>query len=397
MLPTSKDTRTSQRAALVALALGNLVVGTGTLIVPGLLNEMAADLHTSVVAIGLLITGYGLAVCFGAPLLASITSGADRRTVLTIALLLFGMGHLMAALMPNYMTVLIVRVLTGFGAAVFTPQAAATAAILVPGEQRGKAIALVFLGFSVAMVVGLPLGTYLGPVFGWRATFAAVGVLSLVCVIMVRLVLPTDLHVARIGRHEWNELVHRPPLLLAMTVTLAQCAGQFVLFAYIANVLSESSNASPTTVSIFLLWFGVCGIVGNIVAGSLMNRAGAARISQFCILVMLIAFVLWPAGRGSLAITATACALWGLGSFAINSAQQARVVELAPRLASASIALNSASIYFGQALGAALGGAVIASGGIGLLSWVGAAIFCITMVIVILSDSRSPKHADSDT
>lgn len=385
------------RPALYALSFGNLVVGTGTLIIAGIINVMAADLQTSVAAIGQLITGYGLAVCFGAPVLAGLTSNLDRRGVLIGALVLFAAGHLLAAVAPGYYTVLALRIITGFGAAIFTPQAAASAGLLVPSEQRGRAIALVFLGFSVATVVGIPLGTYLGAHFGWRPALATVGALALLCAVLLRWLLPSGLHVQHIGTTEWHRVLGHAGLLLVLAVTVVQGSAQFVLFTYIAKLFKDFVGATPAVISLLLMVFGIFGVIGNMIAGALMDRIGAARVALLSIAVMLAAFLVWPATRGSLPVMALACALWGLGCFAVNSAQQARLVELAPPLAPVSIALNSSGIYFGQAFGAALGGIVLARGAGGMLSWIGAVIFVASILISVAAQGKRTVAAAAST
>lgn len=381
------------RAALYVLSFGNLVVGTGTLIIAGIINEMAADLATSAAAIGQLMTGYGLAVCFGAPVLAGLTSRVDRRTLLAGALLLFAAGHLLAAAAPSYALVLALRILTGFGAAIFTPQAAATAGLLVPPEQRGRAIALVFLGFSVATVLGVPLGTYLGAHFGWRVAVAVVGILALACAALLRLAVPHGLQATPIGAAEWRRVLSDAPLLMTVAVTVVQGSAQFVIFVYIAKLFRDFLAATPTTISLLLMWFGICGVVGNVIAGVVMDRIGPPRTVVISIAFMLAAFLAWPLTRGSLPVMALACALWGLGCFAVNSAQQARLVELAPRLASVSIALNSSGIYLGQAFGAAVGGAILAQGDAGLLSWIGAAIFALAIALSLAAQAKRASAA----
>src|SRR6185437_10758926 len=290
---------TNHRAALYVLSFGNLVVGTGTLIIAGIINEMAADLATSAAAIGQLMTGYGLAVCFGAPLLASLTSGVDRRPLLAGALLLFAAGHLLAALAPGYGSLLALRVVTGFGAAIFTPQAAAAAGLLVPPEQRGRAI---------ATVLGMPLGAYLGAHFGWRAAMAVIGILALGCAALLRLVLPAGLRVNPIGAAEWRSVTHDARLLLTVAVTVVQAAAQFVVFTYIAKLFHDRVGATPAMVSLLLMCFGVFGIIGNVIAGVIMDRAGAARVTLAAIAVMLAAFLVWPLTQGSLPVMALACA-----------------------------------------------------------------------------------------
>jgi predicted MFS family arabinose efflux permease len=369
----------ASRTPLAILSFGNFVIGTGTLIIAGLLNEMAADLQTSIVAVGQLLTGYALAVCFGAPILAGLTSRIDRRMLLVGALTIFAAGHLLAAAAPNYAILMVLRIATGFGAAIFTPQAAATAGLLVPAEQRGRAIATVFLGFSIATVFGIPIGAYLGSAFGWRLALAVVGGLSVICALLLYAQLPKQLKVQPIDAAAWKSVWTNAPLLLVVAVTIVQASAQFVLFTYIAPALKDSVAAGPSTLSLTLMWFGICGVVGNIIGGSLIDRIGTPHVVAISIGLMLAGFLLWPFGHGSLPLIATACALWGLGCFAINSAQQARLVGLATQLAPVSMALNSSAIYLGQAFGAMAGGLIIAHQGVGALSWVGAIIFVLAL------------------
>src|SRR5258706_4570955 len=166
----SSSTVTTNRS-LAALAFGNFVVGTGTLIVPGLLPYLAESLGVSLPVAGHLITAFAVTICIAAPLLAGATSRYDRRALLVAMQLILLFGHLGAALVSSFVPMLGVRIVTAIGAALFTAQAAATAALLVPPQERGRAIAFVFLGWSVSGVLGLPLGSYIGATFGWRAGF----------------------------------------------------------------------------------------------------------------------------------------------------------------------------------------------------------------------------------
>jgi predicted MFS family arabinose efflux permease len=295
--------------------------------------------------------------------------------------MLFAAGHLLAAAAPNHATLMVIRIATGFGAAIFTPQAAATAGLLVPVEQRGRAIATVFLGFSIATVLGMPLGAYLGSALGWRWALAMVGALSIICALLLRTQLPAKLAVQPIDAAAWKSVGRNIVLLLVVATTVVQASAQFVLFAYIAPTLKEFIAAGPSTISLIFMWFGICGVVGNTIAGPLIDRIGTSRVVALCIALMLTGFLIWPLTRASLPVTIVACGLWGLGCFAINSAQQTRLVGLATHLAPVSIALNSSGIYLGQAFGAMAGGLIIAHRGTSALSWVGAILFGLALAI----------------
>ncbi|MBS1215275.1 MAG: transporter [Proteobacteria bacterium] len=355
---------------LLALAVGNFVIATGMLVVPGMLNEMAADLDRPVTTVGQLTTAFAMAVAIGAPLLAVTTTRIDRRTLLVFALGLCVAAHVSAALAPGFLTLVAARVAAGLAAALFTPQAAATVGLLVPPEKRGGAMAFVFLGFSVGNIAGLPLGTWVGAQFGWRTTMAAVAALALVVMLWARFALPAKLAVTPLDRRAWGEIARHRALVATILVTVLSGAAQFVLFAYIAPAM-QAIGATPAVLGLSFMWFGVFGFVGNVIGARTIDRLGPPRVVLIALGLILAAFVLWPVAQASIAATFAVLALWGLGCFAANSAQQVRLVGLSLRLAPASVAFNSSAIYLGQALGAVFGALVISQVGLGGLSYAG--------------------------
>jgi predicted MFS family arabinose efflux permease len=354
------------------LAGGNFIVGVGTFVIASMLPALAQDLGTTVAAAGQLLAGYSVAVGFGAPVIAAVTSRMDRRTLLAWAIAVFGLLHLLAAAMPGYASLFAVRFLTGFAAAVVTPQAASTAALLVPAALRGRALGFIFTGFSVATVAGVPFGGFLAASIGWRWTLVVVGVLSLATALWVALVIPQGLRIAPMDGAAWQRLARHRALLLVVLVTVVQASGQFVLYSYLAPVLQAEGGLSASQAGLIFGVLGVFGVLGNLLAGRLTDRLGPARIVQGGLWLMLLAFLLWPLIRlsgGAWWVMGVVCAIWGLPVFACNAAQQARLMTLAPELASASVALNSSGIYLGQAIGAAIGGWVISHQGFSALNW----------------------------
>jgi predicted MFS family arabinose efflux permease len=310
-------------------------------------------------------------VCFGAPIFASLTSRMSRRPLLVAAMCTYALGHLLCALAPSYALVMLLRIASGFGAAIFTPQAAATAGTSVPAEQRGSAVAWVFLGFSVANVLGTPIGIALGGALGWRVALGAIGLAAAACAVLLRATLPDGLYATPIDRSAWRAVIGDGALVLVLLTTLLQAAAQFVVISYMAVVFHAYLGAGPGTVSLLFAWIGLCGIAGNVFAGSLIGRVGAERIVLITMVLMLIGMLLWPLTPGAMTVMLVALGIWGLGSFAAVSAQQARVIALAPTRAPASIALNSSAFYLGQAAGAAVGGMVLSTLGMSALSWIG--------------------------
>jgi len=382
--------RPAPKGALWALLVGNFVIGTGVMVVPGTLNEISASLAISVATAGQLITAAAAVMCIGAPLLAAAVAGWDRRQLLALTLLWYAAGHALAALMPSFGALLPIRMLTVIAPAIFTPQAAACAGLLVPPEQRGRAVTFVFLGWSMASVLGLPIGALIGGHLGWRMAFVAVALLSVVSAASIWLTLPAGIRPAALTAAAWSRVLRSPVLMGIVAVTALQGAGQFVLFSYFGPILKQSFGADATTLSVMWALFGACGLIGNMVVSRFIDRVGAGRMVLVTTSLIALSLLLWPTAS-TLAWLAVLLVPWGLGCFATNSAQQARLVGLAPALAPGSVALNSSGIYTGQAVGAALGGWLLAHDAAAWMSWVGFGVMLVAISLsTAINRSRRP-------
>lgn len=349
------------RWAIPVIAFGNFVIGTGVMVVSGMLPPLAAGLGVTIPVAAQLLTVMAFAIAIGAPALGALTSRFDRRLLLTATLLVYALGHFACALAPNYEALLGLRVLLAVSPAIFTPQASAALALIVAPEKRGRAISLALLGWAVASVLGMPIGAYVGAVFGWRIGFALVGVLALLGAIGVHRVLPAGLKVSMSGRSMWAELLRWPSLQLAIAVTAIQGAAQFTTFAFFVPALQAFLGAEPALVSGLLTLFGAMGFTGALLSARFMDSVGPIRVAHASFAVVALGMLLWPLGNGSLAWVIVAMTTWGFASFATNNAQQARLVAAAPTLASVTIALNSSGMYLGQAIGIPLGAAMLSS------------------------------------
>jgi predicted MFS family arabinose efflux permease len=346
---------TDSRLALWALLMGNFIIGTGVLLPAGLLNDISQDLRISAATAGLLMLMGGVVVALGAPLAAAFTSRFDRRTLLTLALALYVGGHLASALIVSFEPLLIVRALTVVGAAVFTPQAAATAGLLVPAEQRASAIAFIFIGWSAASVAGIPLGSYISSLIGWRLVFAGMGVVSAIAALLLWKSLRPGLFVQPLNAAAWKEALSHPVILAVLAVTLISMSGQMTVFTYIAPILRDGFSGGPEEVSLAFAVAGIAGVCGNWLASRLVARLGIDQAIAMAILSLIIGIGLFAASFGVLLYALIGIGLWGLGSFSSNSLQQSRLVAIAPGLAAATVALNTSVVYVGQAVGAGLG------------------------------------------
>ena len=355
-----------------ALMFGNFVIGCGVMSVAGTLNDLSRSLEVSVALAGQLIAIAAATMAFGAPLLAGWVAGFDRRRLLALALLWYGVGHGLSALMPSYAALWPVRAVTMLAAAVFTPQAAAAIGFMAMPHERGRAITFIFLGWSVASVVGLPLSAWIGETLGWQAAFGTIAVLALAAAAWVFAVMPDGVRPAALSLRAWKDVLTNPVLMAMVLVTALSGAGQFTLFSYFTPYYRQTLGASTEQITLLLIWFGAFGLIGNVVLTRVIDRVGPNVAVAFSLSLIVISLLFWPLGV-TLPSLAVILIPWALGCFSSNSTQQARLGMAAPAVAPALMALNTSAIYLGQAVGAASGGWLIAHGGYAPLSWFGLA------------------------
>jgi predicted MFS family arabinose efflux permease len=380
---------------LLVLCFGNFIIGTDTLIVPGMLPAIAHGLDVSVPVAAQLITAFAFTVCVTAPPLAGLTARYDRRALLVTVQLLFAAGHFASVFATGLHELMALRILSSVGAALFTAQAATTAALLVPTQRRGSAIAFVFVGWSIASVVGMPVGSYISETLGWQAGFAMVGCGALIAAAAIYFTIPRGLTIAPIGRAMWASLFANGRLMLTVAVTAVQSAAQFAVLSFLVPALKTLFQASPETIGVLLAIFGITSVIGNIIGARLVDRIGAGKVVLYSIVSMLASHVIWLFVPGSWVLLIACLLLWGAACFATNSAQQARLVLLSPPHAPVSVAMNTSAIYFGQAVGTAAGGAFLAgiagAGAYPALAYISIPLFVASILISLLADRSRPR------
>jgi predicted MFS family arabinose efflux permease len=381
MTPTPRDAALPR--ALWALMMGNFVIGTGVMVVPGTLNDISQSLGVSIPQAGQLITAGAILMGLGAPTFATLVAGWDRRRLLTLSLVWYALLMGICALAPSYTALLPLRVLAVISPAIFTPQAAACVGLLVPASQRGRAITFVFLGWSVASVMGMPLAAWIGGTLGWRWAFGLVALMSFASAAWVWRDMPNGIRPAALSRQAWGQTLGSPALMLAVGVTLLSAFGQFTLFSYFAPYLVQTLGVGGGTLSLLFLWFGAFGLAGNVALSRWIDRIGASRGAFLMMGGMALSLLLWPLGRAGLWQQALVLVPWAIGCFAANSAQQARLVHMSPALAPATVALNTSAMYAGQGMGAALGGVMIAQGQMLRLHEVGLVVMLGAMALSV--------------
>ena len=381
---------TGVRTALFFLFTGNIMIGAGVLAPAAMINAMTVDLGVSTVAIGALLGWGAVILCIGAPAFAFLTNRVGRRSLLAASLIVYAAGHAVSAVVEDYDTLLAVRLLMIGGAAVFTPQAASAVALIVPESRRAGAVAMVFMGWAVAGAAVVPMMTLFAETHGWRAVYVAIAAGSALAAAGVIVATPARLIPAAMSLRSWGGVFASPPILLLLATTSLLMAGQFTLYPYLAAELRRVTLADAWGVALVFGMYGFSGLAGSLAAARVVGRFGAARTQLACLLSLALGLAGWSLFADVFVLTVIAMFIWGLGFGAGVSMQQARLIAVAPALASASVALNTSVLYLGQAVGTGLGGALIMQGAPGMLGPAGLALI-LAATAASLSAWRSWK------
>ena len=343
------------RFAVSALALGNFAIGLSILLPTGMLGELSVGLSVPIGSAGLLISLGAGVVCLSPPFVAWTTSRIDRRTLLSAMVLWLALGHIASAFAPNYLTLLVIRLVMLAFAGSFTPLAASTVTLLVVEHERASAISKILLGWVVAIAFGLPLITVIVPQLGWRAIYGLMGILAIVGFAALLIGLPNGVKGLPVNFATWRAVGRNFQLGLLLLITILLAAGQLVVVAFVGPLLSETTGANPREIALVFLLFGVMTLVGNVIASQLVKSWSAFRTSAVFMVCILLGVSLWSVGTGIYLLMAMGAATWGLGFAAVSAMQQVRLIAAAPHLAVASVAINNTALYFGQAVGSGIG------------------------------------------
>ncbi|MCA8278187.1 MFS transporter [Burkholderia cepacia] len=363
---------------LLALAISAFAIGTTEFIIMGLLPEVAHDLAVSLPSAGLLVTGYALGVAAGAPLLAVLTSRMPRKAALQLLMAIFIVGNVLCATASGYAMLMVARVVTSFAHGSFFGIGAVVAASLVPADKRASAIALMFTGLTLSNVLGVPFGTFVGQLLGWRASFWIVAVLALGGVAAL---VPNRHDSGPAGLGHEVRVLKEPQVWLALLMTVLGFGGVFVVFTYIAPILETVSGFSPRSVALILVLFGAGLTIGNTLGGKFADRA--LMPSLIAILVALMAVMAVFAKTSHLPVAAAVTVfVWGIAAFATVPPLQARMVEKAASAPHLASTLNIGAFNVGNAGGAWLGGLALEHGlALDALPWVAVAVTFAALVV----------------
>jgi MFS transporter, DHA1 family, inner membrane transport protein len=372
------------------LSLVNLVIGTGAFVVGGILAPIAVDLNTSVPAAGQAMTAYALATALLAPPLLLATGAWSRRRAMLAALTAFLAGNIVCALATSLGFLLAGRVLMGLGAA-FTPIAAGIAVAIVAPEQRGKALALTFLGMSLSYVIGVPLGSWLGLAFHWHTPIWVVcGATVLAMAALARWV-PADVRAPGATFTGLGAWLRQRAVATTLLMTLAYFVAIFTVFSYIGPVLQALVPMDRGVQALTLALFGVSGVVGTLLGGAANDRFGPQRTLRVQLVTLAAMMALLPLAAGHWPALVAVLFAWGLAGWGMMPPQQSRLASLAPAAAPMLLSLNASMLYLGTAGGAVVGGAALAAGlGFAQLAWAGVPFVAIGLALLWLGHTSGP-------
>lgn len=378
--------------ALLALAIGAFGIGTTEFVMMGVLPEAAADFGVSIPTAGYLISGYALGVVIGAPLLTAVAVRLPRKTMLLAMMALFTLGNLLFAASPNHEVGVVFRFLAGLPHGAFFGAGAVVASSLVGKGNRAKAVSMMFMGLTLANVIGVPLGTLLGQQVGWRATFVLVAVIGLAAMGAIAKLVPHQGRPAEVSLRGELGAFRRPQVWLALSIVTFGLGGVFACLSYIAPMLTDVAGFEPSSVTLLLSLAGLGMTLGNFIGGRLADRALMPSLygALLALATVLAIFTVTAQGKTGAAITIF---LIGVAGFMIGPMIQTRIMEKAggtPSLVSAAV---QSAFNIANSIGAYLGGLVIA-GGLGLVApnWVGALLAVVGLGLAVVSGLLDRKQ-----
>ncbi|MCS4267341.1 MFS transporter [Serratia sp. BIGb0163] len=383
--------------ALLALTISAFAIGTTEFVIVGLIPTIAEQLGVTVPSAGLLVTIYAIGVAIGAPVLTALTGRVPRKLLLISLMVLFTLGNLLAWQSPGYGTLVVARLLTGLAHGVFFSIGSTIATGLVAKEKAASAIAIMFGGLTVALVTGVPLGTFIGQHFGWRETFLAVSLIGVIATVASAILVPNNIkNQASASIKEQFKVLTHPRLLLIYAITALGYGGVFTTFTFLAPMMQELAGFSAPAVSWILLAYGIAVAIGNIWGGKLADRHGAVRALSFIFAALAVLLLVFQfTASHSIAALLTVIVM-GVFAFGNVPGLQVYVVQKAeqytPNAVDVASGLNIAAFNVGIALGSVIGGQTVATLGLAQTPWIGALIVLVALLLVSLSGRLDKKY-----
>ena len=370
---------------VLMLALGTFCSGTDNYLIAGILSPMAHDLGMSVATAGLFVTAYSLAYAIGAPIVLTAVRTRSPRRLLITSIALFVVVNVVAAVAWAPWVMAVARIAAGCVAGLYSPLAAATAAAAVPANRRGRALAIIMGGISIATVAGVPIGVWITGLSSWPMAFVFVAVLAVIATVGIVVTVPDAGATPSVSLRQRLAPLRRPSVLLALIVTvLGMCAGMMV-YTYIEPLFAADPAVGAEIVGMLIMVHGLGALLGLWGASALLDRFGSRPVLIACLVVFLVNMALFPVFSQTLVGAFVFMFVWGIGGWGFAPTQQHGMLDGAPpELAPMLLSLNGSALYLGIALGSALGGAIIAALGVGLLWPFAAGCAAVALVLALI-------------
>ncbi|MDB5783273.1 MFS transporter [Caballeronia mineralivorans] len=388
----TSTTQSTSFAPLYWLALGTFAVGTESFMIAGLLPDMAADLHTSIVATGQLVTVFALAYALSSAILTALTGAFHRRTLMILSLSAFTVANIVAWAAQNYWELMAARTFLAAAAGLYVPAANALAGAIAGPERRGTALAIVNGGITIAVAFGVPLGALVGDRLGWRMTFAGVAALSAAATAGLLFGLPRNIG-AGLPTATLRERIHvarQPLILMTLLVTTLWATGAYTIYTYLALFVARTTPLHGAQIGYVLFTWGVAAAIGVFIGGKAVDRLGPSRVIIPCLSITILAFSLmsasahWLPKTWALVPVLIGVVAWGMAHWSFYPAQQAGLINLAGlRGTPIALSLNASFMYLGFSLGAALGSLTLSFTSVDNLGWTAAACEVAALILTV--------------
>ncbi|MCJ7841109.1 MFS transporter [Lederbergia sp. NSJ-179] len=360
-METNKRINSKTNLGILMLAIGMFVVGTVELVFAGVLKLISTDLGVSVATTGQLVTIYAVIYAIGTPILITLTSRIERKKLLLLSLFVFILSNVLAAISPNYIFLMISRIIAAISAGIFSVSSIAFAAKLVPPEKAGKAIGTTVMGFSSSLVLGVPLGTVVGEAFGWRMTFTFVALVTLLPMLGIWLFTQKVKGEAPVPLKTQFSILRKPAMVMGQLVSAFVFIGQFSLYTYFTPFLHHLAGFNMEKITIAFFVLGIFGILGSYIGGYSVDKWGVKKTLFVTIGSRVLTFFLLPLVGGHPIFLFLIMMVWSASGWAATPANQTYLRSLAPKLADMIIAVNTSFMQLGIALGSAMGGLIISN------------------------------------
>ena len=376
---------------LIALAVGAFAIGTTEFSPMGFLPEIAADLSVSIPQAGLLISAYAVGVMIGAPLMTLWLARFPKRTALILLMAIFTVGNILATIAPNYLGLMAARLVTSLNHGAFFGLGSVVAASVVPKDKQASAVAMMFMGLTIANIGGVPLATWVGQNIGWRMSFAAITLLGIITMLALWKALPHQQQTEKPDVRAELKVLTRMPVVLALLTTVMSAGAMFALYTYIAPSLKVFTHASPELITFMLVLIGIGFSIGNHYGGKFADQSLDKTLIGFLVLLMLM-MLLFPILATTTIGAAIALIIWGAAAFAVVPPLQMRVMTVAHDAPGLASSVNIGAFNLGNALGAVAGAAVLNLNlSYAAVSYAGATLSAIALILVLIQMKLKPQ------